>query len=380
MFVHQNRLQHLLTPKEYLSEAQHRLEVEQLFQPAWHCVGTTAELSKHGDFLTLDLFDRPLLVRNLDGEIHAFLNVCAHRHCLLTHEPRGSDPHFRCQYHGWEYTKEGKTSRIPEANAFRPFDRANAILRKFRVATCGQLIFVSLSEDGPGLSEFLGPYYTTCADSFAPPFRQLWRWEADYAANWKVPIENSLESYHIDCLHKKSIKNTPAEENCGHDLDERWTTFRTVEIGSLTNKVQGWVVRRLGLTPTNIYTHHHVHPHLTFASMDVFRMVQMVVPTSPTTSRHFAWTYSIHGPRTGLLARGLAWMMARIVKMVSGQILREDANIFGDVQRGLQASEHRGVIGTREERIFVFQKYVLDRCGASNGQQHANPLAISPSG
>lgn len=35
------------------------------------------------------------------------------------------------------------------------------------------------------------------------------------------------------------------------------------------------------------------------------------------------------------------------------------------MQRGLEASPHRGVIGTREERIYVFQKYVLDTCGGA---------------
>src|SRR5262249_14852355 len=159
----------------------------------------TAQLPRHGDFITFELLGQPVLLRNLDGEYHAFLNVCAHRHCQLSSLPRGHDERFRCQYHGWEYTKEGRTGRIPDAQCFRPWDRDNAHLHKFRTATCGELIFVSLAE-GPSLEDFLGPFHRTCAVWFSRPYGPKWTWQADYQANWKVPIENSLESYHVPCL------------------------------------------------------------------------------------------------------------------------------------------------------------------------------------
>jgi choline monooxygenase len=41
-------------------------------------------------------------------------------------------------------------------------------------------------------------------------------------------------------------------------------------------------------------------------------------------------------------------------------VFAEDASIYDGVQKGLEASPHPGVIGVREERVFAFQKYVLD--------------------
>src|SRR5439155_8963074 len=150
-----------------------------------------------GDFLTTELLGEPLLLRNVDREPHAYLNVCAHRHCLLRSEPTGHDEQLHCQYHGWEYQDDGRTAKIPEAGCFRPWDRENARLRKFRTATCGELVFVCLAADAPGLEEFLGPFYPTCQAWFASPYGLKWSWQADYQANWKVPVENSLESYHV---------------------------------------------------------------------------------------------------------------------------------------------------------------------------------------
>jgi hypothetical protein len=76
-----------------------------------------------------------------------------------------------------------------------------------------------------------------------------------------------------------------------------------------------------------------------------------------------------------------------VVTAVTRQIVLEDRAIYPDVQRGLEASRSRGVIGTREERVYVFQRYVRDRCGllaasVEPNVRHAKPesaLPMSPS-
>ena len=45
------------------------------------------------------------------------------------------------------------------------------------------------------------------------------------------------------------------------------------------------------------------------------------------------------------------------------RVMSEDIAIFEDQQKGMAASRHPGCIGTREERIFVFQQYILRECG-----------------
>jgi len=372
VFIHDSQLRHILTPAQYHEERQHQIELERLFLPAWHVVATTAELRRPGAFRTLDLLGRPLLVRNNDGQIDAYLNACPHRHALLTSKPRGCDPRFRCQYHGWEYNRDGRTARIPDARCFRPFDRENAHLRRYRTETCGELVFVSLADEGPSLADFLGPYYERCRTGFAAPYRFIWSYVADHQANWKVPIENSLESYHIPCLHAKTFGEFPEEEACEHNMTERYTTFRTPE---QENKVATWIgrwfVRRLGRMPTSVYTHHHTHPHLTWASLDTFHLVQTFVPTSPTTCRYLGFLYSLHAPSRW---NPWTWLVARLlriaVKSITRKIVLEDAGIYAEVQRGLNASVHPGVIGTREERVYAFQEYVVRGCSqpTANGR------------
>jgi choline monooxygenase len=358
MFICEGQLRHLMTPEQYHSEAQYKREIDRLFLPGWHLVATTSDLPKSGDFLTLEVLGKPLLVRNIEGKIHAFLNVCPHRHCLIASRSRGSAPRFRCQYHGWEFNQEGRTAKIPDAGSFRPFDRENARLKEFRTETCGDMVFVSLADAGGGLPEYFGPIYETVGNWFVAPYRQVARWETVCQANWKVPVENSLEGYHTPLVHPMTFGPYVDEQDCEHILNERYTIFRTPVPRRFPNGIQGWSAARLGIAPTNTYTHLAVHPHLLFNSLDVHRMVQWVLPTSPSSTRIWNWVYALRGTRKNPLARVVAALTGWTVARIARRIAFEDSLIFPHVQRGLEASPHRGVIGRREERIYTFQAFI----------------------
>jgi len=368
MFIHQSQLEHLLEPSDYYSAEQYAVEIDRLFQPGWHVVAVKGELRRPGDFVTRELLGRPLLVRNFDGEVQAFLNVCAHRHCMLTHQEHGNSAKLKCQYHGWEYKADGYTAHIPEARIFRPMDRESARLTSVRTESCGDLIFATFDEDAPPLSDYLGPFHDRCREWFDESFRFAKTWTTSAAANWKVLIENSVESYHVPFLHPVSFGVAPAEEICRHDLNQRWSTFHSDETLAWRQLGQTFLVRSMGLPVTNVYTHHLVHPNLQFVHTDVVRIVIMVLPTSPTTCEQRVWVFAPQGTRRNPWAWLVRRVMRQVVAFETRRVLAEDAVIFGDVQKGLQASPHRGVIGTREERVFAFQRFVQTACLAAPKQ------------
>ncbi|WP_166820161.1 aromatic ring-hydroxylating oxygenase subunit alpha [Thalassoroseus pseudoceratinae] len=366
MFVNQTHLQYLLSSDDYRSPTQHQAELEKLFLPSWQFVGTRSELANSGDYLTIDLFGHPVQVRNFDGTFHAFENVCAHRHCLLTHERRGNTPTMACQYHGWEYNQEGLTGRIPDARCFRPWDRENSRIKKYRLENCGDLLFLALTDDPPSLKEYLGPVFERNNRFFSTPaWRLLHVWEYECPCNWKVPAENTLESYHIPKLHPKSFGGIyPSEAASDHILEPNYTQL-DYDSGEdpRVDRWQGRIVRWLGGEKTNLYIHQHIHPNLIFVTTDIFSYVLTYLPTSPTTCKINLRMYSFRGLKRGPLAKLLALASGRFAKNTMKQVQLEDWEVFADQQRGLEVSNHRGVIGTREERIYVFQKYILDQLG-----------------
>ena len=359
MFTNQHHLRHLLRPDQYTSEAQYRLELRHLFRPAWHPLAVKSDLAKPGDFLTFDLLETPILVRNFGGELRAFLNVCPHRHSRLTDETRGHTERLRCRYHGWEFNKDGGTGKIPDAKAFRPWDRDNACLTRFRVDTCGDLVFVNVGAGGPSLREWLAPVWDAWQD-YGGAYRYAATWEKDFPCNWKVVLENSLESYHIPEVHPWTFKEFPAEENAWHELTDRFTSFKTVPPREFATFAQDWMVRRLGARVSHEYWHRVLHPHATGSSLDSFRMMQCVFPTGPATCRYRCMYFTLRGHRQN----PLAWVMYRTLRAIATaigkKVFAEDGSIYAGVQRGMECSPHAGVIGTREERIYTFQKFVLD--------------------
>jgi len=362
VFVHQSQLEHLLQPRDYFSPEQHEIEWERLFRPAWYVAAAKAQLRRPGDFLTLDLLGKPLILRNFAGELRAFLNVCAHRHCKLTHQVCGRTENLRCQYHGWEYKEDGYTGHIPEARIFRPMDRELARLQSIRLETCGDLVFVSLDDDALPLADYLGSAYDHCQQWFGPSYRHSTYWMTPAAANWKVLIENSVESYHVPFIHPISFGVAPAEEICRHELDERSSTFHSDETLAWRRWGQTILVRSLGLPVTNVYTHHLAYPNLQFVHTDVVSLVIMILPTSPTTSEQRVWVFGPQGTRRNPWAALVRAIMRRVTIFETRRVLGEDAAILADVQQGLAVSPHSGVIGTREERVFAFQKYVAQIC------------------
>jgi phenylpropionate dioxygenase-like ring-hydroxylating dioxygenase large terminal subunit len=367
MFVHQEQLEYVLRPEDYTSPEVHRAEVERLFLPAWHPVALTADLPGEGDFVTLDVVGRPLLVRRVGGGLRAYLNVCSHRHCLLTDAARGTAPRIVCQYHGWEYAADGKVAKVPDGGCFKPFDRENAKLETFPVETCGDLVFVRLAATGPTLRDQLGTWFDRVAAAFTRPYACNWRYAADFACNWKIPVENTVETYHLPAVHPTTLGGFGMipEEAQQHWLEHRSTTLvfdmgRDTPLMRQQRKVAGWLG---GGTDTSAYVHHHVFPNLVFTFSDLFTYCQVYLPTGPQTSRTLAWMFSLDGTRRNPFARLIARLAARHGVRANTAIQREDASVFAATQRGLAASPFKGCIGTREERIWAFHQYLRHALG-----------------
>lgn len=378
MFVHQNQLQYLLRPDQYFSNEQLEVEIDQMFRPGWHFVCTKTDMPKSGDFRVVHILGEPVHVKNFDGSYHAFLNICPHRHTTLTKQECGNSPKIRCQYHGWEFNEEGKTGRIPDARCFRPWDRDNSRLHRFRLETCGDTIWVSITEDGPTLREYLGDFFDDIAYHFSGEWQQCWAWEHEYPSNWKLPLENTVETYHLPFLHGGAIGTVyPSEQAQEHILNEN---FSTVKYDTRENKILTWAselsVKLLrGEKKSNLYVHNHLFPNHVFSNTDLFAHMQSYLPTSPTTCKTIIRMYSYRGSKWGAIPAVWSRWVAMNARAANRKIQLEDAAVFASQQAGVKRSRFPGCIGTREERIYAFQKYIYGRTG---GREDVTPKDLNP--
>jgi choline monooxygenase len=385
MFLSTTHAPQLLEPHRYGCPKQHALELERLFRPGWQFVGTLADIPRTGDYLTFELHGEPVLLRNIGGQAQAFLNVCSHRFCTLSSKAKGNDPHFRCQYHGWEYDADGNTRKIPDAPSFRPLEKGKLGLIKFRTESCGQLIFVSLSDDGPSLRAHLGEHYDRLTAACAPGRPQILSKLYDTAANWKVPVENSLESYHLDMIHSKSFGTMPEAAVCEHELTGNGSTFRAPGgPKGLMGDFFCHVMRKLGLEPTRQYTHTLVFPNLMYYTQDLTIGIQTCIPVSPTTSR-MVWNWFATTTDKPLWNR-MAVLLNQAQLSLFRTVVAEDVAVYPKAQQGLSSPRHPkgGLLATREERLRHFQEYIEARCPAgatasstASAEAHCPPTTAS---
>ncbi len=383
MFLSETHLAQLLPTEAYFAPEQHQKELDALFLPGWHCVGTTAELKGHGDYFTAELFQRPILVWWSEGQPHAYLNVCAHRFSLLTDAACGNMARLKCRYHGWEYDKSGETKRIPDAQSFKPLHRGQLGLTKLRCETVGRLIFISLNPEPTPLGEYLGDGYELCKMLFPERSRLVLSARRNNHANWKVSLENSLEGYHLAEVHSGTFGNFPRAGDCRHELHDASHSSLGVASDEETplTRLARWASKIAGIDGDATYHQFHCYPNLVFAKFGMFSWMEAVYPNSPNDS-HDQWRFFSNAvdPQT---ARGklVNFVLAAWGRRWFQRVIDEDERIFPSIQRGLQSpiQPSGGLVSIREERVFHFQKYILDRTANRDHGENSQPVSPTSS-
>ena len=97
----------------FLSQTFHELELERIFGMSWAVVGLECELDHVGSFVTSPMAgDDVVVVRQADGEVRVFLNVCRHRGRRIA-SGKGQVDSFRCRHRGWTYSVAGSLVSVP---------------------------------------------------------------------------------------------------------------------------------------------------------------------------------------------------------------------------------------------------------------------------
>ena len=176
-------------------------EKEKIFARTWQVVGHTHQVANPGDYFTSSLIGEPLLfVRDIDGTLRGFYNVCRHR-AGPPAEGCGSRKLFRCGYHGWTYGLDGALISATEIEGVESFCPEDFALKPVRTEEWFNLVFVNLDPEARPLRESLGEL-PLLAEKF--PFAQMKLFERrtyDMKCNWKTYVDNYLEGYHLPSVH-----------------------------------------------------------------------------------------------------------------------------------------------------------------------------------
>lgn len=185
----------------YSSAYHHERELLRVWSAHWVCVGDAFEMPAAGSWRAITVGRTPvLLVRDREGQLRAFLNVCRHRAAPLC-EPGDdvSGAALSCPYHAWLYRLDGTLARAQGVGEPEGFDLADHSLNPAGVATWRRWVFVHADANAPA-PDFGS--LTKVVDDIPLEAMDIAVSERDERAfNWKVLLENYSENYHTPFIH-----------------------------------------------------------------------------------------------------------------------------------------------------------------------------------
>ena len=168
------------------------------FGENWHFAGHRNQLSAAQPID--NSLREPMLLTQVDGEIHCISNVCTHRGMLVCTEESDAK-RLQCPYHGRIFSLDGQFRSMPEFDQVENFPTSDDDLRNFPLSEWKGLLFNTISATNfesfiSAVEERVG--WLPVAD-FTPDLSRHREYTID--SNWALYVDNYLEGFHIPFVH-----------------------------------------------------------------------------------------------------------------------------------------------------------------------------------
>ena len=362
-----------LEPRLYTDPALLETEQRLIFERTWQLAGHVSALPQPGSYITADAGDQPVLVvRDEDGGLRAYRNVCRHRGSRLLSGSGQCKAAIRCRYHGWTYKLDGTLIGVPEGLGFGDkLDKPRLGLLPARVEEFCGLVFVNLDPDATPLADLVGeelprrlaPYRIETLESFAPS-------TGTQPANWKAVADNYLEGYHIPIAHPGLMRMLDYK-HYDVEVHDHWVWFESpLRDKPSSNRLERLYARAakpmpgLGDADRHVWRYAFIYPNTTIDLYPDQVNTWQMLPGGVAQTRDTFGGYRAPGadPRT----RVAQWANNRVNSLV----LDEDIDLVANVQKGLHTRGYRcGPLGAREAAVSWFADHIRASLGEAAQEQ-----------
>jgi choline monooxygenase len=356
-------------------------ERQKVFEDSWMCIGLSTDLREKSALLPLTVLGHPLLMVRDDRTLRVFHNVCSHRGSLLVESPGQARPRIVCPYHGWAYNLGGDLVATPHAVGFAPpqcspLVRERLGLREVRAAEWAGHIFVNLSGAAPTFLEWIRPVAERFdqIDWMALRHDKEFSREISVVANWKIIVENFVESYHLPAVHPALNAANPLERHYqilgGHSyIGQGAVGYRAEEISGAT------LPRIESLATSNRYESLAIVPNLLLAPTADITFSIIILPESAQRTRERVEFFFVGDSALQEEFRPARKKSAEFITAVN----TEDLRIVELVHRGRGSRAFGGgqFVMSQEATSLQFQKIVAARM-LSNESASPEDLATLP--
>ncbi|GGN91385.1 aromatic ring-hydroxylating oxygenase subunit alpha [Haloarcula pellucida] len=232
-------------PARYFTDpAVHVMEKDKIFGEYWVYAGHANAIQEQGAYFTRTVGDRQVIVvRDAEGEVRAFFNVCAHRGSKMVEDTPMTDPgnmgRIRCPYHMWTYDLDGDLTSTPksfeEAGLNPDLDDADVCgldpeangLREVETDRIGPLVFLNFAEDPMPLAEQAGTLKDELEALPLGEYEHAARYVSEVECNWKTFAGNYSECDHCHANHQDWISGVELNDSELEVNDYYWVLHYT---------------------------------------------------------------------------------------------------------------------------------------------------------
>jgi choline monooxygenase len=345
-----------LEPHHYSDPELLEIEQERIFERSWQLAGHVSALPQPGSYLTTQAGDQPVLVvRDDEGEVRAFRNVCRHRGSKLLTGAGACKRAIRCRYHGWTYRLDGSLIGVPEHRTFSGLDKAELGLFPVRTEVVSGLVFFNLDIHAEPLAPQLGDlpermrnYGIEALEPFSP-------WYGGQPVNWKIVADNYLEGYHVPIAHP-GLMRLLDYNHYDVEVNEAWVWFEA----PLRDKPSGNRLERLyqrtvspmpglGAEDRGVWRYIYIYPNTAIDLYPDQVTTWQIAPDGPRRTRDTFMAY--RHPRCGARTKLAQRLNIRLNTLVH----KEDVDLVENVQAGMATRGYRpGPLSRREDAVAWF--------------------------
>ncbi|KAF4979959.1 hypothetical protein FDECE_17965, partial [Fusarium decemcellulare] len=192
----------------YRSKELYELERRAIFSKRWMLVTHKLRFPESGSWIRYEEAGfQFILVRNNDGKINGFHNICRHRAFPVVTKDSGQSSVLACKYHGWSYGLNGQLAKAPGYMDMKDFDKKNNGLFPVHVHVDAKgFVWVNLDASKKPEIAWSDDFNKIDQMSRHEPFNfedyhfdHTWEMSGDY--NWKTLADNYNECYHCKTAH-----------------------------------------------------------------------------------------------------------------------------------------------------------------------------------
>lgn len=346
-----------LDVEHYRDPAQFEREIERIFLQTWLPACPSESLLESRDYVVFDeLRQSVVLMRQDDGSVAAFHNVCQHRGARLLKGPgHCRTGRIKCPWHGFVYDLQGRLDSVPLRDTFDEQELDGLRAPVVRTQEWLGWVWINFAADAPPLEEYLGKIGIELDRYGLDGYRIAYRETQELNANWKIVIDAFNETWHVPFTHKDTLGRLVMWRDAALKIESPHS-WMTLPLHGFTDSVASDDHQQKNIC------HYLAFPHTIFSCFPTHLQMWSAWPVSP--QKTVLRVYQMMGPAPdGTTEERWAKQGERDWQHFI-HVLAEDVEVIDGLGAVMDSKGYtRNLFNTAESRLTAFHEEVNRRAG-----------------